>query len=131
MYDDEIKVCMVVDDSPVIRKVAQHILGDFGYRVLEIESGHAALERCVREGMPDAMLLDWQLSDMEGHDFLMALMSQPMARKPYIVYATTVFEAEDVARAMYNGADDYIMKPFTRLTLQDKFASFARWARVA
>ncbi len=130
MYAADIKICMIVDDSPVIRKVANRILGDFGYRIVEMESGAEALDRCESE-LPHAMLLDWKLGDMEGHAVLAALMSRPMARKPHIVYATTVFDRDDIAQAIANGADDFILKPFTRLTLQDKFAGFARRALVA
>jgi len=130
MYDADIKICMIVDDSPVIRKVANRILGDFGYRIVEMESGAAALERCSSE-LPHAMLLDWKLGDMDGHELLATLMARPMARKPHIVYATTVFDRDDISQAITNGADDFIMKPFTRLTLQDKFASFARRPLVA
>lgn len=130
MYVADIKICMVVDDSPVIRKVANRILTDFGYRIVELETGAEALVRCQSE-MPHAMLLDWQLGDMDGHRFLETMMGWPMARKPFIVYSTTVFDREDIARAMANGADEFIMKPFTRLTLQDKFAGFARRPLVA
>lgn len=130
MYDSDVKICMIVEDSPVIRKVANRILADFDYRVVEMESGAAALDRCTSQ-LPHAMLLDWQLGDMDGHRFLRELMGRPMARKPYIVYATTEFDRSDITRALAAGADEHIMKPFTRLTLQDKFAAFARRPLVA
>ena len=130
MYDSEIKTCMIVDDSPVIRKVANRILSDFGYRAIEVACGADALEQCIAR-MPHAILLDWQLEDMDGHALLARLMGHAMGRKPYIVYATTVFDMADITRALATGADDHIMKPFTRLTLQDKFAAFARRPIVA
>ena len=107
------KLCLVVDDSKVIRKVAKTLLNSIGYEVVEAETGQAAMELCARH-MPDAILIDWDLADMSGFDFLVDFKRQfPMA-KPHAVYATTENDPIDISRALKAGADDFLIVPFDR-----------------
>ena len=64
--------CLVVDDSAVIRKVARRIIETLGIRVAEAEDGEAALRICA-DAMPDVILLDWNMPNMDGYAFLQAL----------------------------------------------------------
>lgn len=66
------KHCMVVDDSGVIRKVARRILEEMKFETSEAVDGKDALDKC-RVGMPDAILLDWNMPVMSGLEFLKAL----------------------------------------------------------
>ena len=113
------KTCLVVDDSKVIRKVARHILESMDYRVTEAADGVEALAAC-RADAPDVVLLDWNMPVMNGIDFLRALGDEALARRPKIVFCTTENGMAYIRAAIDAGADEYLMKPFDRETLQSK-----------
>ncbi len=115
------KRCLIVDDSEVIRKVAALLLADFGFETSDAEHGQAALEHCISR-MPDVVLLDWQMPVMSGMEFISSLRLQTNGDKPHIIYCTTEFDAQDIARALAAGADDFLLKPFDRDGLRAKFA---------
>lgn len=114
------KICLVVDDSDVIRKVARHILDDLQFVTIEAENGQVALERCRAE-MPDAILLDWLMPEMNGMDFLTAIREEEDGDRPHIFYCTTENDPHDITKAMNAGADEYIIKPFDRNIIESKF----------
>ena len=115
------KTCLVVDDSSVIRKVARRILEDLSFTILEAEDGQQALEKC-QETMPDAILLDWNMPVMSGIEFLKVLRGEPGGERPTVVVCTVENDVERIREALDNGADEYIMKPFTKEMLVDKLA---------
>jgi len=114
------KLCLVVDDSSVIRKVARALLQRLDYEVIEADNGKDAIARCA-ETMPHAILIDWDLPDMSGFDFLVEFKQKYPASKPHIVYATTENDALDISRALKTGASDYLMVPFERADIEQKF----------
>jgi two-component system chemotaxis response regulator CheY len=116
------KRCLIVDDSPVIRKVARRILETEGYEIAEAENGQEALERVKRQ-VPDVTLLDWQMPVMGAHELLAALRVSLSGRRPYIIYWTTENDPGDVARALAAGADDFMLKPFDRMDLVGKMSA--------
>ena len=75
------KTCLVVDDSSVIRKIARGILEEMDFRIIEAEDGEKALEACKRE-FPDAILLDWNMPNMDGYEFLGNLRRMPGGDQP-------------------------------------------------
>ncbi|WP_375464536.1 response regulator [uncultured Methylobacterium sp.] len=113
------KTCLVVDDSAVIRKVARRIIETLGFAVVEAEDGSDALLRCA-EAMPDMILLDWNMPNMDGYSFLQALRQRPEGAGPKILFCTTENDVGAIARALRAGADEYIMKPFDRDILRAK-----------
>jgi two-component system chemotaxis response regulator CheY len=114
------RVCLVVDDSRVVRKVARRILEGHGFRVEEAEDGDRALSHC-RAAMPDCVLLDWNMPVMNGIDFLKALRAEFGASGPPVVFCTTESEMNFVVSAIEHGAQEYIMKPFDEEILVGKF----------
>jgi two-component system, chemotaxis family, chemotaxis protein CheY len=114
------KHCLVVDDSPVIRKVARRILENMNFIILEAEDGAKALDVCSVH-MPDAILLDWNMPVMDGYEFLKVLRTVENGKKPKVVFCTTENDVAHIARAMHAGADEYIMKPFDKEILTVKF----------
>ena len=114
------KTCMVVDDSSVIRKVARRILEGLDFTILEAEDGQQALDQC-RAGLPDAILLDWNMPVMDGYEFLKALRRMPDGDKPKVVFCTTENDVVHIARALHAGANEYIMKPFDKEIVEAKF----------
>jgi two-component system, chemotaxis family, chemotaxis protein CheY len=113
------KSCLVVDDSKVIRKVARHILETLNFAVDEAEDGQMALLRC-EESLPDVVLLDWNMPVMSGMEFLRHLRQRSWARQPKVVFCTTENDLAHIRAAIDAGADEYVMKPFDRDTLESK-----------
>jgi two-component system chemotaxis response regulator CheY len=113
--------CLIVDDSKVIRKVARHILEALNYTVQEAADGREALNMC-QLNVPDVILLDWNMPVMSGIEFLRAIDADPLTRRPKIVFCTTENGTAHIRAAIDAGADEYIMKPFDRETLQTKLA---------
>ena len=111
---------LVVDDSPVIRKVARRILDGMRFATSEAEDGMVALDSCQAR-MPDAILLDWNMPVMNGLEFLHELRRMPGGKTPKVIFCTTENDVGHIARAMHAGADEYIMKPFDRQIVQAKF----------
>ena len=113
------KACLIVDDSRVIRKVSRHILEGMGFAVDEAGDGQEALDRC-RQAMPDLILLDWNMPVMNGIEFIKELRSTDMGKGPKVVFCTTENDVAHIRAAIEAGANEYVMKPFDRETLQIK-----------
>ena len=113
------KSCLVVDDSKVIRKVARHILEGLDFSVSEAADGREALESCIAN-TPDVILLDWNMPVMSGMDFLRALRVTTLETRPKVVFCTTENGMAHIRAAIEAGADEYVMKPFDRETLESK-----------
>ncbi len=111
---------LIVDDSRVIRKVAQRILAGLGFTTREAGNGVEALSAC-KSMMPDAILLDWNMPVMDGITFLHELRKIENGLTPKVVFCTTENEAAQIARAIHAGANEYIMKPFDRQIIASKF----------
>ena len=114
------KHVLVVDDSPVIRKVARRILEGMNFQTSEADSGAAGLQSC-EEFMPDAIFLDWNLPEMEGCEFIRRLQKLPRGDLPKIVLCTTENDILSLARAFNAGAHGYVLKPFDKHIMQAKF----------
>jgi len=113
------KTCLVVDDSKVIRKVARHILETLDFKVTEASDGRQALDACL-ELAPDVVLLDWNMPVMSGMDFLRALPGSGVTRRPKVIFCTAENGMAHIRAAIEAGADEYVMKPFDRETLESK-----------
>ena len=114
------KICLVVDDSSVIRKIARRILEEMDFEIVEAEDGEKALEVCKRS-LPDAILLDWNMPIMDGYEFLGNLRRMPGGDAPKVVFCTTENGIEHISRALDGGANEYIMKPFDKDIVLAKF----------
>ncbi|MBR0779628.1 response regulator [Bradyrhizobium diazoefficiens] len=115
------KTCLVVDDSSVIRKIARRILENLEFEVTEAEDGSQALQICQRQ-LPDAVLLDWNMPVMDGFEFMGHMRRLPGGDQPKVVFCTTENNVAHIAQALSGGANEYIMKPFDKDIIADKFA---------
>ena len=112
---------LVVDDSRAVRKLLAQTLGDLGYETSEAENGKTALavlQACTTP--PELILTDWNMPEMNGLDLLKAVRNKPEYHSVPIVMVTTETEMEHMAAALEAGANEYVMKPFTRDILADK-----------
>jgi two-component system, chemotaxis family, chemotaxis protein CheY len=112
------KSCLIVDDSKVIRKVARHILETLQFQVDEAADGDEALSHC-QQSTPDVILLDWNMPVMSGMDFLRAYRASVQAGAK-VIFCTTENGIGHIQAAIDAGADEYVMKPFDRETLENK-----------
>ena len=114
------KQVLVVDDSPVIRKIARRILEGMQLQTSEAADGKQALAACSFL-MPDAILVDWSMPVLNGFDFLKQLRRMPGGERPKVVFCTSEHDVAHIARAMHAGADEVMMKPFDRDLVRSKF----------
>jgi len=119
------KTCLIVDDSRVIRKVSSKIALSLGYVPVEAENGEEALARC-KKSMPDLVLTDWNMPEMDGIEFVTKLRSIPTPKEPMVVFCTSNGEAKDIHDGIAAGADDYIVKPFDEAALKAKLEKLGR-----
>lgn len=122
-------LCLIVDDSRTIRRIATDILKTLRFAVAEAEDGRAAVAFC-RTTVPDFILLDWNMPEMDGLSCLKALRAMPLQPRPAIVMCTTENTIAKIREALDAGADEYIMKPYDYDILLDKLEQFGLAARV-
>jgi two-component system, chemotaxis family, chemotaxis protein CheY len=116
-----VKLCLVIDDSRVVRKVARRILEDLGFEVAEAGDGAEGLAWCRTE-MPGSVLLDWNMPVMDGLEFLHRLRREPGGEAPRVVFCSVENDLDRIRAALDAGADEYIMKPFDGDIVASKLA---------
>jgi two-component system chemotaxis response regulator CheY len=108
---------IVVDDSRAMRMLMGRLLKDIGFAVDEAGDGSEALDRLRERLSADPVqlaLVDWNMPEMSGIELVEAVRSDPAFSSLRIVMVTTETELSQVMRALDAGADEYLMKPFTR-----------------
>lgn len=113
---------LVVDDSRVMRSMLRRSLEKHGFDVVEAENGRDALERLTLIRIPDLALVDWNMPEMTGIELVAELRRDPNYDAMLVMMVTTETEPEQVQRAMDAGANEYVMKPFSKEVLDDKLA---------
>ena len=111
---------LVVDDSRAIRSVLRRMLGEIGFGADEAGDGRQALALLERIPAPDVMLVDWNMPEMDGLALVQALRAIPDYDAIPVVMVTTESEVERVIQALEAGANEYLMKPFTKDGLLSK-----------
>jgi two-component system chemotaxis response regulator CheY len=105
---------LVIDDSRVVRMVIGKILREAGIEVIEAGNGREGLEQ-LRQNQPlQLVLVDWNMPEMNGLDFIQSVRAEPSYDDVRIMMVTTETESEQVVRALNAGANEYLMKPFTK-----------------
>jgi two-component system chemotaxis response regulator CheY len=120
--DLEMKRCLFVDDSGVIRKVAKRILGGSDIMVIEAASGLDALEICATD-MPDVVVVDGGLPDIQAADLIRRIRGIEGSIKPQILISLVEVDVGSIMRAKRAGAQGYLLKPFNRAQLLESFRS--------
>ncbi|MCI0465358.1 MAG: response regulator [Gemmataceae bacterium] len=113
---------LVIDDSRTTRAIIGQILRDIGLEVVEAANGREGLEQLSLDPDLDLVLVDWNMPEMNGLDFLRAVRGQPEYQSLRILMVTSETGREQVMRALNAGANEYIMKPFTRDILVAKLS---------
>jgi two-component system, chemotaxis family, chemotaxis protein CheY len=111
---------LVVDDSSTMRSILRLTLRGAGFEVLEASNGVEALDRLDKSGTVDLVLVDWNMPEMNGYEFLCAARANHAYDRTMIVMVTTETEIVQVKVALEHGANEYIMKPFTKDAVIEK-----------
>lgn len=113
---------LVVDDSKALRMLMKNILKGIGFETFEAGHGKEALERLAAIGNVDLALVDWNMPEMNGLDFVKALRSDVTKDDIKIIMVTTETEMPRMVAALEAGANEYLMKPFTKDALLEKLS---------
>lgn len=111
---------LVVDDSRATRTILRQILKEIGFEVSEAGHGREALERLKEIGAPELALVDWNMPEMDGFEFVRAVRADHAYDSMRLMMVTTETEMEQVAKALEAGANEYVMKPFTKDVILEK-----------
>ena len=112
---------MIVDDSKTIRMILKRVLTEAGFEVCEAGNGREALEVLqVQDGAVTLALIDWNMPEMNGMELLTELRRQPAFSSIKVSMVTTEAEIGHMSSALQAGADEYVMKPFTKEILMEK-----------
>ena len=111
---------LIVDDSRAIRGIIRKMLGEIGFEVLEAGHGLEALQRLKESEQVDVMLIDWNMPEMNGYDFLCAVRANNKFNDVPLMMVTSETEMTQMARALAAGANEYVMKPFSKEVIVEK-----------
>jgi len=120
------KLILVVDDEPRMARFVQMNLELEGFRVATAANGIEAL-RQVREALPDLVILDVMMPEMDGYETLEHIRA--IASVP-VIMLTVKAEEEDKVRGLELGADDYVTKPFSPRELISRVKAALRRAEM-
>jgi len=113
---------LVIDDSRAMRMILTRILKEVGFDVIEAGHGKEALERLAGIQPPELLMVDWNMPIMDGLALIKAVRADRAYDVARIMMVTTESERARVAEALGAGANDYMMKPFTREAVLEKLA---------
>ncbi len=102
---------LVVDDEEHILNILEYNLKLYGFEVYLAEDGPTCLE-IAREKNPDVIILDWMMPEMDGLEVLSELGKDEGTKNIPVIMLTCKKMMLDVGQALYQGAADYILKPF-------------------
>lgn len=112
---------LILDDSRAIRAIIRRTLAELGATgFVEASNGKEGLAKLAAEGPFQLAMVDWNMPEMNGYDFVKAARATVPSEAMRIVMCTTETEIEQVSKALTVGADEYVMKPFTKDAIQSK-----------
>jgi two-component system, cell cycle response regulator len=102
---------LVVDDSPVYRKLVEHALEDQAYSLVFAKNGQEAMELYAKHA-PSIVITDWMMPDFSGLELCQHIRGDLQHPYTYIIVLTSISEKDNVVKGLAAGADDYLTKPF-------------------
>jgi len=113
---------LVVDDSRAICLIIGRILRELGFAIHDASNGREAMAHLGQTSPPQVIMVDWNMPEMSGLEMVRAVRLNPAMSSTRLVMITSENEIGRVQEALEAGADEYIMKPFTREMIQEKLA---------
>lgn len=115
---------LIVDDSPTMRRIVSNTLKRLGYRdIEEADHGQSGLEKLKSVPGINFIVTDWNMPVMDGLQFVQSIRKSPDWGKLPILMVTTRSVKDDIIEAMKAGVNNYVVKPFTPETMQQKIDS--------
>jgi len=113
---------LVVDDARVMRKLLSDVAHELGFDPVNAEDGVDALKVLGDVGTVDLMLVDWYMPNMNGLEFVKEVRKNDAHANTKIMMVTTESEMDNIIQALEAGANEYVMKPFTKDAIREKLA---------
>ena len=111
---------LIVDDFSTMRRIVRGLLKERGYNNAdEAEDGVVALQK-LRNEQYDFVVSDINMPNMNGFELLAAIKAEASLKHIPVLMVTAEARKEDIVRAAQDGAAGYIVKPFTKATLEEK-----------
>jgi two-component system chemotaxis response regulator CheY len=114
---------LIIDDSKAMRTFLQHLATDLSFQTEEAEDGRNALNKLVKNDPRepfDVALVDWDMPVMNGLEFVETVRRNKDFSSLKMMMVTTQNTMERVETALAAGADDFLMKPVTKESLEEK-----------
>lgn len=119
MIDQDIKI-LIADDVPVMRRLILHLLEQLELENVDmVANGVQALDM-LREYKYDVVLSDWKMPVMDGLELLRAMKSDPALKDIPVILITAEDSEERILNAIEEGVNNYIVKPLSVKTLENK-----------
>ena len=114
---------MVIDDSRAMRMILKRIVTKLNFEAVEAGDGKEALDLLTAmTEVPELALIDWNMPNMNGLEFVTHVRADPRLREMTLVMVTTESEQGQIVRALAAGAHEYVIKPFTSEAILDKLS---------
>ena len=111
---------LVVDDFLTMRRVVRGLLREMGFDdIVEAANGAEALEQ-LREHGADVVITDIDMPTMSGFELLSAIKKDERLRHVVVLMVTAEARKDEIVRCAHEGAADYVVKPFTRASLEER-----------
>ena len=112
---------LVIDDSKAMRRIIQTTLKGLGFDVVQAETGARGLELLSEAGGAfDLCMVDWNMPELNGFEFVQRVRENSSFDQVKLIMCTTETEFDQMLKALDAGANEYLMKPFTKEALLDK-----------
>jgi two-component system, chemotaxis family, chemotaxis protein CheY len=111
---------LIVDDSRATRTIIRRMLSEVGFEVVEATDGLDALRQLKEIGQADVLLVDWNMPQMNGYELVCAVRRDPQYNEVPLMMVTSETELAQMAKALEAGANEYVMKPFTKEVITEK-----------
>ena len=115
------KTVLVVDDSQIMRNIVKKSFSDLKIPCQFLEAGNGAKAcQLMETNKVSIVLLDWNMPEMDGMQFLKKVRAMPAYKDLPIIMVTSDAAKYSIVEALQNGATDYIVKPFDQKVLMEK-----------
>ncbi len=111
MASEAKKIILVIDDEPAVQEVIRLILERWGYQLIPALNVATAVEKLRQKPLPDLVLLDMMLPDVDGLELLRQMRETKVFDNLPIIIVSALADADQIRKGLEMGADRYITKP--------------------
>jgi two-component system chemotaxis response regulator CheY len=116
------KQVLIVDDCDVTVRMLARLMSDLGFEAIGVASADIARDILNEENTPDLILMDWMMPGMNGLELINWLRGSALHKETPILMVTAKDGISNVAEALGAGANEYIIKPFSRESIEEKLS---------